>query len=87
MGAFPVQSCTACANEWIQDGKSGLIVPPEEPEEIAIAVRRALTDDQLVDQAAEINEKTVKERLDYSVIQPQVVKIYQDIYESRISDR
>jgi len=26
MGAFPIQSCTACADEWIQDGKSGIIV-------------------------------------------------------------
>lgn len=83
MGAFPIQSCTACADEWIQDGKSGIIVPPEEPDEIANAIRRALTDDALVDRAAEINAKTAKERLDYSVVQPQAVKIYRDIYESQ----
>ncbi|HLO18151.1 MAG TPA: glycosyltransferase [Anaerolineales bacterium] len=87
MGAFPIQSCTACANEWIQDGISGIIVPPEEPVEIANAIRRALTDDRLVDQAAEINMKTAKERLDYSVIQPQAIKIYQDIYESQLRNR
>ena len=82
MGAFPIQSCTACADEWIQDGKSGMIVPPEEPDEIANAIRRALTDDALVDEAATINTRTAQERLDYSVVQPQAVKIYQDIYES-----
>jgi glycosyltransferase involved in cell wall biosynthesis len=82
MGAFPIQSCTSCADEWIQDGKGGLIVPPEEPSKIANAIRRALTDDALVDQAAEINAQTARERLDYSVIQPQVMKIYRDICES-----
>lgn len=87
MGAFPVQSCTACADEWIQDGKSGMIVPPEDPDEIANAIRRALTDDQLVNQAAEMNWRTAKERLDYSVIQQQAIKIYQDIYESWIKGR
>jgi glycosyltransferase involved in cell wall biosynthesis len=79
MGAFPIQSCTACANEWIEDGKSGFIVPPEDPPAVAEAIRRALTDDALVNRAAEINAKTVRERLDDSIIQPQVVKMYQDI--------
>jgi hypothetical protein len=83
MGAFPIQSCTACADEWIQDGKSGFMVPPEEPEEIGIAIRRALLDDALVDQAAEMNERTARERLDYSVVQAQATKIYEDILRSR----
>jgi len=83
MGAFPIQSCTACADEWIEDGKSGFIVPPEESHAIADAIRKALTNDSLVDRAAEINAQTVAERLDYSIIQAQVIKIYRDIYDSR----
>ncbi len=83
MGAFPIQSCTACADEWIEDGKSGFIVPPEDPDVIADAIRRAVTDDTLVDQAAQINARTARERLDYSVIQPQVVKMYQDVFAER----
>jgi hypothetical protein len=83
MGAFPIQSCTACADEWIVDGKSGFIVPAEDPQEIANSIRRALTDDALVNQAAEINARTVKERLDYSIIQPEVVKMYQDMLAQR----
>ncbi len=82
MGTFPIQSCTACADEWIEDGKSGFIVPPEEPNAIADAIRRALTDDNLVNRAAEINAQTATERLDYSNIQAQVIKIYKDIYDS-----
>jgi len=83
MGAFPIQSCTACADEWIEDGKSGFIVPPEEPKVIADAIRRALTDDSLVDRAAEINEQIAAERLDYSGIQTKVIKMYKDIYDSQ----
>ena len=40
---------------------------------------RALSDDALVDRAAETNARLAAERLDYSVIQPQVVEIYRGI--------
>jgi glycosyltransferase involved in cell wall biosynthesis len=83
MGAFPIQSCTACAGEWIEDGRSGFIVPPEEPYILADAIRKALVDDSLVDHAAEINAQTVAERLDYSIIQAKIIKMYRDIYDSR----
>ena len=83
MGTFPIQSCTACADEWIVDGQSGFIVPPEDPQAIAEVLRRALTDNLLVDRAAEINVQTIAQRLDNSVIKPQVIKMYQDIYDFR----
>ena len=80
MGAFPIQSSTACADEWVEDGKSGFIVPPEDTQAVAEAIRRALGDDDLVNQAAEINLQVAKRRLDYSIIQPRVIKMYQDIF-------
>jgi glycosyltransferase involved in cell wall biosynthesis len=83
MGSFPIQSCTACADEWIVDGKSGFIVPPEDPGVIADAIRKALIDDNLVNHAAELNAQTARERLDYSIIKPQVVKMYRDIFAER----
>jgi hypothetical protein len=83
MGAFPIQSCTACADEWIQDGRSGFIVPPEDPQAVAGMLRRALADDALVNRADEINAQTVRERLDYSKIKSQVVQMYGDIMKSR----
>ena len=45
MGAFPIQTCTACADEWIEHGRSGFIVPPDDPQAIADCLRRAVTDD------------------------------------------
>jgi glycosyltransferase involved in cell wall biosynthesis len=79
MGAFPIQSHTSCASEWIEDGKTGLLVHPEDPRQIAAALRRAVTDDKLVDRAAPINVATVSQRLDLHRIRPQVVAMYEQI--------
>jgi glycosyltransferase involved in cell wall biosynthesis len=79
MGAFPIQSCTACADEWITDGQTGLIVPPEDPEAVAVAIRRAVTNDDLVDCAAERNAQMAKERLDHTIVKEQIVSMYKEI--------
>lgn len=76
MGAFPIQSWTACADEWIEDGKSGLLVPPEDVASVAAALRRALTDDDLVNTAAVINWRTAKERLDHHLLKQKAVDLY-----------
>jgi glycosyltransferase involved in cell wall biosynthesis len=87
MGAFPIQSCTACCDEWIVDGETGFIVPPEDPEPIAAAIRKAITDDRLVDRAAELNAKVARERLDQSVIKPQVIAMYEKIASEAANKR
>ena len=79
MGSFPIQSNTSCLGELLQDGESGMLVHPEDPEAIAAALRRAVTDDDLVDRAAGINSRIAAERLDRSVIRPQVVQMYERI--------
>ncbi len=79
MGTFPIQSCTACVDEWLVDGESGFVVPPEDPDSVAEAIRRALADDELVDRAAELNARVAAERLDERVVRPQVVRRYNEI--------
>ena len=79
MGSFPIQSNPGCANEWADDGQGALFVPPEDPHKIAEAIRRVLTDDSLVDRGAAINDQTVETRLDLSVMQTQVVRVYEHI--------
>jgi hypothetical protein len=81
MGSFPIQSNTSCANEWISDGETGLIVEPEDPIEVAAAIRLSLTNDALVDEAAELNARVARELLDYNSIQRQVIAIYQGIQQ------
>ncbi len=84
MGAFPIQSRTACADEWITHERTGMLVPPEDPCVVAQALRRALADDALVDQAAEENFRTASARLDRSAIQPQMVELYQHVAAKQV---
>jgi glycosyltransferase involved in cell wall biosynthesis len=79
MGAFPIQSNTGGAEEWIRHGENGFIVPPEDPEVVAAAIRQAVTDDALADRAAETNARIAQERLDERVIKPKVIEMYERI--------
>lgn len=79
MGSFPIQSHTACAEEWVEDGVSGFIVSPGDPALIADRIVRAVQDDALVDRAAEINRHTAKERLDHTKITKAVVNAYNEV--------
>jgi glycosyltransferase involved in cell wall biosynthesis len=76
LGAFPIQSNTSCADEWIIDGRSGFIVPPEDPETVAYAIRKAINNNELVDNATLINEEIARKFLDYWVIKDKVIKFY-----------
>ena len=79
LGAFPIQSCTACADEWLVDGVSGFIVPPEDPGRVAAAIKAAATDDELVDHAAKVNRKTVEARLSAVDVREQVLAAYRHV--------
>ena len=79
MGSFPIQSCTACADEWIEHGVSGMIVPAEEPEIIAMWIREALLDDELVNNAARINWQTALARLEGEALKQQAIAIYDTV--------
>jgi hypothetical protein len=79
LGAFPIQSDTISTAEWIQDGVNGFLVSATDPQSIADAIRRALTDDELVDRAAQVNEDLVNERLDLNKIKPKVIELYRKV--------
>jgi glycosyltransferase involved in cell wall biosynthesis len=81
MGAFPIQTDTSCCDEWFKDGEGGFIVPPDDFDLISERFERALSDDELVDRAAEINWETVKARLDSRVIRRQIAEFYGKAFE------
>jgi len=83
MGSFPIQSWTACADEWIEDGKTGILVSPEDPEVVELAIRRALTDHELVNQAAERNYRIAEERLDQAILKPKAIEIYTTVAKEK----
>jgi len=75
-GAFPIQTNTSCADEWIVDGKSGFIVDPYNPALIVSALRKALENDALVDAASKINLATAQQRLSTSAVSESIRGFY-----------
>ena len=74
-GAFPIQTSTSCADEWIVNGVSGFLVDPS-IESICQALLAASSDDDLVDKASQINLRVARERLDVAVINEKLTNFY-----------
>ena len=85
MGSFPIQSDTSCASEWINDGISGYLVPPEDPEIIEQAIRKALLDDDMVNAAAVINDKKIWQYADYEILRGITLQSYFKIFKNNRS--
>lgn len=79
MGSFPIQSNTGCAQGWAEHGHSAMFVSPSDPDEVAVAIRCALTDDDLVDRAAGANAATATARLDREVVLAKAMEGYERI--------
>ncbi len=82
MGSFPIQSDTSCASEWFENGQTGILVRPEDPENVEKAVRKALADDDLVNGAAKLNYDILYERLEYSKIKNIVINNYRSLVDN-----
>ena len=80
MGAFPIQTNTSCCDEWFEDKVGGYLIPPDNVAFIADRLRTALSDDELVNKAAEINWVTVKSRLDQQDFAKRVYSFYHEIF-------
>ncbi len=83
MGALPIQSDAGGAREWIRDGENGLLVPSEDADAIEAAIRRAVTDDALVERAAEVNERLTSERISRNLVTPRIVQAYEQVAGGR----
>ncbi len=79
MGSFPVQSSSSCGVEYVSQGRGALYVSATDVAAVSAALRRALTDDALVDAAAELNARIVGEHFDYDRIRTQIVNVYEGI--------
>ncbi len=79
LGALPIHSDLDPIREWISNGENGLLVPPEDIQAVAFAIERAFKDDDLIEKAAKINSRIVKERLSYSLIRHKAIKMYEHV--------
>jgi glycosyltransferase involved in cell wall biosynthesis len=83
MGAFPIQSDTVSTGEWIVDGRNGFLVPPEDADVTATAIRKAVGDNGLVDRAADVNDELTRAKVDVSIIKPRVIQMYEQVASSK----
>lgn len=74
-GAYPIQTGTSCANEWVQKGACASIIRLV-PAELQAAIENSLSDDQLVDQAAFKNRLLAERELSSQVIKRQALTYY-----------
>jgi len=82
LGVFPIHSGLETVREWISDGENGLLVSPEDVQAVALALRKALENDALVDRASECNLEIIAEKLSDSVVRPQVIDLYRTLRHS-----
>ena len=80
MGSFPIQSDTSCAKEWAKDGRNFILVSPEDPEIVEKAIRKALADDKMVDQAAKENYGLLFNSLEKSKIKEKIILQYKKVF-------
>lgn len=79
MGAFPIQSDTGGLESWINSGVNGYLVPFDNVDAIAAAIKNALENDVLVDEAAVQNYRLTQERLDAETVRSQVIQLYKRV--------
>ena len=75
-GAFPVQTNTSCAGEWFKEGVSILLVPADSPDALELALRAALTDDNLVNSAAILNFEIARTMMDRFAVRSKISLLY-----------
>ncbi|WP_152287207.1 glycosyltransferase [Flavicella marina] len=80
LGAFPIQSNPGGASEdFIENGVNGLLIDnPEDVNEIARLIKRALESGELLESATEKNNEIAK-KLDYNLVKTNVQKAYSKI--------
>jgi glycosyltransferase involved in cell wall biosynthesis len=86
MGSFPIQSSSSCTTEWFKDGVTGLVVPPEDPDVIELAIRKALLNDALVNEAASLNYYKIKDNAEYNYLKNITIESYTTILSNNHDD-
>jgi glycosyltransferase involved in cell wall biosynthesis len=64
-GCFPIAGDIQSIREWISHGVNGLLVNPNDPSALALAIQKVITQPEMRRQAGERNLQMVKERAEY----------------------
>jgi glycosyltransferase involved in cell wall biosynthesis len=82
-GAFPILSPIETVTSVVKNEENVLFARNLYPNEIADALARAMTDDALVDAAAERNLELVRRIASRDVIRPRVIEFYEELATKR----
>jgi len=74
-GAYPIQTNSSCANEWVSRGAKATIVSLD-PSELYQAINAAVIDDELVNSAMKANLQVADLHLNQEVIKKEALKFY-----------
>jgi len=84
----PVVATTVGAiPEVVEDGKTGLLVPPKNPEALADAIIKLLKDDNLRKEMGENAYRKMKEELSWDKIAEKTIKVYKEAINEHKSKR
>lgn len=79
MGAFPIQSGTACADEWLVTGQSGFIVDINDLHGIDEQLANALENDRLVESAQKLNLARIESSYTTEVVGMKIRSFYERV--------
>jgi len=79
MGLFPIHSDLEPIREWVDNGFNGLLVPHDDAQETARALRWALGHDEEVLRGAKENESLMRRRMDVSLVRQATAGLYRTV--------
>jgi hypothetical protein len=77
-GAFPIFSSSSAMVSLVHEGNGGFVVDAMDLDQLKRNIRRALSDDRLVDRAARLNSLQLKGALDPRSLREQIYKNYRE---------
>jgi len=80
-GCYPIQTDTACANEWFTT-RSGSMVKPGDIRQVSASLQLALSNDSLVDTSSQINSQTIRSRASVATVSATAIDFYQNLTNS-----
>jgi glycosyltransferase involved in cell wall biosynthesis len=75
-GCFPIATDIAANRPWVKEGVAGYLVPSDRPDILADRILHALDSVELRNQAASLNEETVKSRANWYTNMAQIESHY-----------
>jgi len=76
-GCFPIAGDLESIREWIIPDENGLLLNPNSPDDIARAVIKALSQNELQRKAREINLELISRRADHTLVMQSATEFYQ----------